>query len=103
MNLVGKALWYIETHFAEDISLEDVAAMADVLRFHMSRAFALATGRMAVTGMMVRLLCALLVGGFLAGCATSPPPGAPCCAAPEPGTVRVHFGGQLGVTAGFLH
>jgi AraC family transcriptional regulator len=45
MNLVGKALWYIETHFAEDISLEDVAAMADVSRFHMSRAFALATGR----------------------------------------------------------
>lgn len=45
MNLVGKALWYIESHFSEDISLEDVAAMADVSRFHMSRAFALATGR----------------------------------------------------------
>jgi AraC family transcriptional regulator len=45
MNLVAKALWYIETHFAEEISLDDIAAMADVSRFHMSRAFGLATGR----------------------------------------------------------
>ena len=45
MNLVAKALWYIESHFAEEISLEDIAAMADVSRFHMSRAFGLATGR----------------------------------------------------------
>src|SRR5580704_6047869 len=45
MNLVAKALWYIESHFAEEISLEDIAARADVSRFHMSRAFGLATGR----------------------------------------------------------
>src|SRR5450432_823318 len=45
MNLVGKALWYIESHFAEEISLEDVAAAGEVSRFHMSRAFGLATGR----------------------------------------------------------
>jgi AraC family transcriptional regulator len=45
MNLVGKALWYIESHFAEEISLEDIAAVGDVSRFHMSRAFGLATGR----------------------------------------------------------
>jgi AraC family transcriptional regulator len=45
MNLVGKALWYIESHFAEDISLEDIAAAGDVSRFHMSRAFGLVTGR----------------------------------------------------------
>jgi AraC family transcriptional regulator len=45
MNLVAKALWYIESHFAEEISLEDIAAMSDVSRFHMSRAFGLATGR----------------------------------------------------------
>ncbi len=45
MNLVGKALWYIESHFAEEISLDDVAAACDVSRFHMSRAFGLATGR----------------------------------------------------------
>jgi AraC family transcriptional regulator len=44
MNLVGKALWYIESHFAEEISLDDIAAAGDVSRFHMSRAFAPATG-----------------------------------------------------------
>jgi len=44
MNLVGKALWFIESHFAEEISLDDVAAAVDVSRFHMSRAFGLATG-----------------------------------------------------------
>lgn len=45
MNLVGKALWYIESHFAEELALEDIAAICDVSRFHMSRAFGLATGR----------------------------------------------------------
>jgi len=45
MNLVAKALWYIESHFAEEISLEDIAAKGGVSRFHMSRAFGLATGR----------------------------------------------------------
>lgn len=44
MSLVGKALWYIESHFAEDLSLDDIAAMAEVSRFHMARAFGLATG-----------------------------------------------------------
>jgi AraC family transcriptional regulator len=45
MNLVGRAVWYIESHFAEEISLEDIAAACDVSRFHISRAFGLATGR----------------------------------------------------------
>ena len=46
MNPAQKALWYIESHFAEEISLEDIAAaQGDVSRFHMSRAFGLATGR----------------------------------------------------------
>jgi AraC family transcriptional regulator len=45
MNLVGKALWYIEMHLREEISLEDIAAAGDVSRFHMARAFGLATGR----------------------------------------------------------
>ncbi|MGD0429695.1 MAG: AraC family transcriptional regulator [Acetobacteraceae bacterium] len=45
MNLVGKALWYIESHFAEEISLDDVATACDVSRFHISRAFGFATGR----------------------------------------------------------
>jgi AraC family transcriptional regulator len=45
MNLVGKALWYIESHFAEEISLEDISVACAVSRYHMSRAFGLATGR----------------------------------------------------------
>ncbi len=45
MNLVSKALWYIESHFAEEISLEDIAIACDVSRFHLSRAFGLGTGR----------------------------------------------------------
>ena len=45
MNLVGKALWYIESHFAEEMSLDDIASAGDVSRFHMARAFGLATGR----------------------------------------------------------
>ena len=44
MNLVGKALWYIESHFAEAISLESVAAACGISRFHLARAFGLATG-----------------------------------------------------------
>jgi AraC family transcriptional regulator len=44
MHLVEKALWYIESHFETDMSLDDIAAAADVSRFHMSRAFGLATG-----------------------------------------------------------
>jgi hypothetical protein len=51
---------------------------------------------------MVQLVRILLFGGLLVGCATSPPPGdAACCATPDPGTVRVHVGGQLGVSTGF--
>jgi AraC family transcriptional regulator len=45
MTLVGKALWYIESHSAEELSMEQIAAMGDVSRFHMSRSFGLATGR----------------------------------------------------------
>lgn len=44
MNPVGKALWFIEAHFGEPISLDDVAQAAGVDRFHLSRAFGLATG-----------------------------------------------------------
>jgi AraC family transcriptional regulator len=44
MNLVGKAIWYIESHFGGDVTLDDVATVAGVSRFHMARAFGLATG-----------------------------------------------------------
>jgi AraC family transcriptional regulator len=44
MNPVGKALWFIESHFTEDISLEDIANVGGVSRYHMSRAFGMVTG-----------------------------------------------------------
>ena len=44
MNPVGKALWFIESHSAADITLEDIAACAGVSRFHLLRAFNAATG-----------------------------------------------------------
>src|SRR5262245_16872676 len=41
---IARALWYIESHFAEEITLDDVAAVAGVSRYHLSRTFGLATG-----------------------------------------------------------
>ena len=39
MNPVGKALWFIEAHFASEIQLDDVATVAGVSRYHLTRAF----------------------------------------------------------------
>ncbi len=39
MSPVGKALWFIERHFAGDLTLEDIANAAGVSRFHLTRAF----------------------------------------------------------------
>ena len=44
MNPVQKALWYIESHLAEPLSLDEVAEIAGVSRFHLVRAFSVATG-----------------------------------------------------------
>src|SRR3954466_3114890 len=44
MNPAQKALWYIESHLAAPLTLDDVAGVAGVSRFHMVRAFAAATG-----------------------------------------------------------
>src|SRR5260370_2435979 len=45
MNAVGKAIWFIESHFSGDISLDDIARSAGVSRYHVVRAFGFATGR----------------------------------------------------------
>ena len=44
MNPVAKALWFIESHFTEDLTLDDVANAAGVSRYHLSRAFGITTG-----------------------------------------------------------
>jgi AraC family transcriptional regulator len=42
MSPAERALWFIESHFAQDISLDDVAGVGGVTRYH--SAFAAATG-----------------------------------------------------------
>ena len=44
MNPAQKALWFIESHLGQALSLDEIAAVAGVSRFHMVRAFAAATG-----------------------------------------------------------
>lgn len=44
MNPAQRALWYIESHLAEPMTLDEIAAMSGVSRFHIVRAFAAATG-----------------------------------------------------------
>ncbi len=44
MNPAQKALWFIESHLADELTLEEIAGVAGVSRFHMVRSFAAATG-----------------------------------------------------------
>jgi AraC family transcriptional regulator len=44
MNPAQKALWYIESHLASPLTLDEISNVAGVSRFHMVRAFAVATG-----------------------------------------------------------
>ena len=44
MNPAQKALWYIESHLANALTLDEIAAVGGVSRFHMVRAFAEVTG-----------------------------------------------------------
>ena len=45
MDPIGKALWYVEAHFREEVTLDDIAAVAGVSRFHLSRAFPASVGQ----------------------------------------------------------
>jgi AraC family transcriptional regulator len=44
MNPAQKALWFVESHLADPLTLDEVAAIGGVSRFHMVRSFAAATG-----------------------------------------------------------
>ena len=44
MNAANAALWYIESHFREDVSLDEVASVAGVSRYHLSRLFSSVMG-----------------------------------------------------------
>jgi AraC family transcriptional regulator len=44
MNPANKALWYIESHLARPLTLDEIAGVSGVSRFHLVRAFGAATG-----------------------------------------------------------
>ena len=44
INPAQKALWFIESHLADALTLDEIAGVAGISRFHMVRAFAAATG-----------------------------------------------------------
>jgi AraC family transcriptional regulator len=56
VNPVGKAIWYIETHRADDLDLEQIAAVCGVSRYHLVRAFGAATGRSVMRYVRARRL-----------------------------------------------
>jgi len=43
MSVTARAIWYIESHLGGDLSLEAVAGVVGVSRFHLSRAFSMTT------------------------------------------------------------
>jgi AraC family transcriptional regulator len=45
MDPVNKALWMVETRLGREVTVDDVAAVAGLSRFHLSRLFALAVGQ----------------------------------------------------------
>lgn len=45
MDPVKTAIWCIESRFASELSLDEIAEVSGVSRFHLSRAFGVATGR----------------------------------------------------------
>ena len=49
MNPAQKALWYIESHLADELSLDEIAGVAGISRFHMVHAFVAATGLSLMT------------------------------------------------------
>ena len=44
MNPAQRALWFIESRLARELTLDEIAGVAGISRFHMVRAFAAATG-----------------------------------------------------------
>ncbi|KQV14199.1 AraC family transcriptional regulator [Rhizobium sp. Root1203] len=44
MSSIGRAIWFIESHFESDISLDQISDAAGLSRYHLSRVFGLVTG-----------------------------------------------------------
>lgn len=56
MSPVGKALWFIETHLSDRITLDDIADAGGVSRHHLVRSFGEATGRSVMRYVRARRL-----------------------------------------------
>jgi AraC family transcriptional regulator len=56
MNPAQKALWFIESHLSGELTLDEIAAIAGISRFHMVRAFAAATGLSVIRYVRARRL-----------------------------------------------
>jgi AraC family transcriptional regulator len=56
MNPAQKALWFIESHLADALTLDEIAGVAGISRFHMVRAFASATGLSVMRYVRIRRL-----------------------------------------------
>jgi AraC family transcriptional regulator len=56
MNPAQKALWFIESHLGGALTLDEIAGVAGISRFHMVRAFAAATGFSVMRYVRVRRL-----------------------------------------------
>ncbi|UJW86448.1 AraC family transcriptional regulator [Devosia sp. SL43] len=66
MQFIERAVWFIENRFAEDITLDDIADVGGVSRFHLSRSFATLTGHSVMGYVRARRLTTAaerLVGG----------------------------------------
>lgn len=56
MGAARKALWYIESHFAENPSLAQIAEAVELSPFHLSRLFLVSTGTSMARYLRVRRL-----------------------------------------------
>jgi len=56
MNPAQKALWYIESHLAQALTLDEISDIGGISRFHMVRSFAAATGFSVMRYVRVRRL-----------------------------------------------
>jgi transcriptional regulator GlxA family with amidase domain len=67
MTPVEKAIWFIESHFAQPLDLDEIADAGGVSRFHMSRAFGVATNRPVIGYLRARRLTEAAGVGLRAG------------------------------------
>ncbi len=56
MNPVSRAIWFIETHLADDLTLEQIADVAKVSRYHLVRAFGVTMGHSVMRYVRARRL-----------------------------------------------